>query len=309
MGKLGWKLDKPANVQRRGWACTAAGLATLLAFLSGFAQPAAASPTSVPRTGRAAAYEATTSEAARHDAIKSIPLNKLTDEDRTKVESVLGNVSIFRRMPTRVVDCDPDLYSFLVRHPDVIVNIWEVFKISQIRLREASDGWFRVNETDGATVAFQFVHQSHDLHVVYGEGVYRGSLLPRPVKGRGVLVLKTGYVRETNGRYYITSRLDSFLSIEPAGAELVTKTMSPVLGKTVDNNFVQTLAFLGSLSRTAEVNSRGVQRLGEQLTHVQPEVRERFVDLAAAMPQKHAELSAKQSPAKVASQPAEPTKR
>ena len=107
------------------------------------------------------------------------------------------------------------------------------------------------------------------------------------MKGRGVLVLKTGYVRETNGRYYVTSRMDSFLSIEPAGAELVTKTVSPVLGKTVDNNFVQTLAFVGSLSRTAEVNSRGVQRLGEQLTHVQPDVREQFVELAAAMPEKH----------------------
>ena len=109
----------------------------------------------------------------------------------------------------------------------------------------------------------------------------KGPLLARPVKGRGLLVLKTGYVRETNDRYYVTSRMDCFLNVEPAGAELLTKTVSPFVGKTVDSNFVLTLAFVGSLSRTAELNSRGVRRLASQLSHVQPEVRAEFSDVAA----------------------------
>ena len=62
--------------------------------------------------------------------------------------------------------------------------------------------------------------------------------------------------------------MDCFLNIEPGGAELWTKTVSPLVGKTVDNNFMQTLAFVSSLSRTAEVNDRGVQRLAMQLKHV-----------------------------------------
>jgi hypothetical protein len=275
----------------------------------GLTRLAAASPPASPKASHAVSLEATTSDAARRDALRSIPLGKLSVENRAKVNSVLSNVSVFRRMPTRVADCDPDLYLFLVRHPDVVVNIWEVFRISRLRLRQTGDGQFQVSETDGATATFEFVYQSHDLHVLYGEGVYQGPLLTRPVKGRGVLVLKAGYVRETNGRYYVTSRLDSFLNIEPAAAELVTKTVSPVLGKTVDNNFVQTLAFVGSLSRTAEVNSRGVQRLGEQLTHVQPEVRGQFVELVASMPEKRAEAPEKASPAKMASQLVERPKR
>ena len=118
--------------------------------------------------------------------------------------------------------------------------------------------------------------------MLYGEGTYEGPLLARPVKGRGVLVLKTGYVRETNGRYYITSRLDCFLAIEPAGAELLTKTVSPLLGKTADNNFAQTVAFVGSLSHTAEVNQRGVRRR-HAIDASPPEVRDRFAELAAEL--------------------------
>jgi hypothetical protein len=296
---LGWKTVR---------LCVVSVLASLLALL---ALPAAAAPQSTVKSARStqpASLEATTSDTARHDAIKAIPLDKLSDENRAKVDSVLSNISVFRRLPVRVIDCDPDLYLFLVRHPDVVVNIWEVFKISRLRLQETGDSQFDLIESAGATAKVEFVYKSHDLHVVYGEGVYQGPLLPRPVKGRGVLVLKAGYVRETNDRYYVTSRLDSFLTIEPAAAELATKTVSPLLGKTVDNNFTQTLAFVGSLSRTAEVNSRGVQRLGMQLSHVQPEVREQFVELAAAMPEKRAAVAEKTS-AKMASQPTERQKR
>lgn len=210
-------------------------------------------------------------------------MDKLAPEDRTKVESVVSNPSIFRRMPTKVVDCDPDMYLFLVRHPDVVVNIWEIMKVSRIQLRQIDENQFRLTEPVGTVANFGFVYRSHDMHVFYGEGSYDGPLMTKPAKGRGVLVLKCGYVRETNGRYYITSRLDCFLTIEPAGIELLTKTVSPLMGKTVDNNFIQTAAFVSSLSRTAEVNSRGVQRLATQLTHVEPDVRTQFEEVVANM--------------------------
>ena len=195
----------------------AVGIAVTLGLLAGsFRRPLPASPL-IPIVTRSNALEATTSDAARRDAIRSIPFDKLSADDRAKVEAVLSNVSVFRRMPTRVVDCDPEFYLFLVRHPDVVVNIWEMFKISRLKLREVDDGEFRVSESAGATATIRFIYQNHDTHVIYGEGVYQGPLLARAVKGRGVLVLKSGYVRETNGRYYITSRMDSFLSIEPSG--------------------------------------------------------------------------------------------
>jgi hypothetical protein len=272
-----------------------------LGLLAGVVPSAWAASPLVPIVGRSGSLEASTSDAARRDAIRSIPFEKLSPADRAKVQAVLSNVTVFRRLPTRVVDCDPEFYVFLVRHPDVVVNIWEMFKISRLKLRETDEGEFSLNESAGALATIRFVYQNHDTHVIYGEGVYKGPLLAHSVKGRGVLVLKSGFVRETNGRYYITSRMDSFLSIERSAAEIVTKTVSPMLGKTVDNNFTQTLAFVGSLSRTAEVNSRGVQRLGGQLMHIQPEVRARFVELAAEIPQKQAATAEKAS-SKVASQ-------
>ncbi len=180
------------------------------------------------------------------------------------------------------------MYLFLVRHPDVVVNIWELMKATRLQLWQTGEGRFLIAEPGGAAGSLRFVYRSHDLHVVYAEGVYDGPLLARPVKGRAVLALKTGYVRETNGRYYVTSRLDCFLMIEPAGAELLTKTVSPLLGQTADSNFLLTAGFVASLSRTAELNTRKVQFLAARLGRVQPEVRSEFSELAGKLGQKAA---------------------
>ena len=57
----------------------------------------------------------------------------------------------------------------------------------------------QLSEPGGAMGKFTFVYRNHDTHIVYGEGTYEGALSRRPVKGRSVLVLKCGYIRETKG--------------------------------------------------------------------------------------------------------------
>jgi len=241
-----------------------------------------------PQSGgnRTELFQASSSPSVQRAAVAAIPMDKLDETSRAKVRSVLDDVTLFRRMPVRVIECDPNLYLFLLRHPDVLVNIWEVLKISQLRLRETGSDQYQLHESPGTVIRAEYLYRSHDLHVVYCEGTYEGPLFKRSIKGRGLLVLRSGYVRETDGRYYITNRLDSFVQIEPGAVELLTKTVQPLVGRTADFNFIQTVGFVGSLSRTAEVNGPGLQRLAGRLAHVQPEVRERFAELAAEVARK-----------------------
>ncbi len=224
---------------------------------------------------------ATTSRSARQSAIRSIPFDRLDADARAKVNSVLSNVTVFRRMPTRVIDCDPKLYLFIVQHPDVVVNVWEVLGISKLRMRQVDAERYQVSEPTGTSGTAEFLYRSHDTQVVYAKGTYKGPLLPQPVNGRVLMILKTGYVLETDGRHYITTRLDTFLNVERGAVELLTKTFHPLVGSTADSNFVQSISFVGALSRTAEVNTRGVQRLSVKLQKVQPHYREKLASLAA----------------------------
>ena len=240
----------------------------------------------LPPVFRPDPYRATTSRAARDNAVGAIPVEKLDAKSRAKVSSVLSHISLFRRMPIGVVDCDPDLYLFMVRHPDVVVNIWDVLKISRLKLRTAGPQTYQVTDSAGTLATVEFLYRSHDTHLIYAEGSYEGPLAARPLKGRCLIVLKTGYVRETDGRYYITSRLDTFMRLDQGGVELLAKAFHPLVGKVADNNFLQSVAFLGSLSRTAEVNTRGVQLLASKLAYVRPELRQRMAELAADVARK-----------------------
>jgi hypothetical protein len=175
------------------------------------------------------------------------------------------------------------LYLFLVRHPDVVVSMWETLKLSNLQLRQTGPKSFKIVEADGTTGTIEYLHSTHDMQIVYVEGSYKGGLIAKTTKGSGLVILRSGYVREPDGRYYITNRLDAFLSVEPGAVEVVTKTLQPVMTRVAENNFTQTLAFIGSLSRTCEVNPGGVERLAGRLQHLQPEVQQEMVKLAGGV--------------------------
>jgi hypothetical protein len=233
--------------------------------------------------------QGTSSGTTQREAIRSIPIGKLDAASRAKVASVLDNVTLYRRMPIRAVPCDPDLHLFLVRHPDVIVNIWEVLGVAQLQLRQTGPEEFQVEEKEGTSATMQFLYHTRDTHLVYGEWKYTGKVLPRTIGGRCLAILHSGCVHDSDGSCCISNRLDAFVSVEPGGVELLSKIFYPLIAKTADSNFLQTVSFVGSLSRTAEVNSRGVQRLAGKLTHVQPEVRRQFAGVAAAVARKASE--------------------
>jgi hypothetical protein len=249
--------------------------------------------------------QGTSSTAARKGAVQSIPFDKLDADSRAKVNSVLNNAAIYRRLPTRTVNCDPDLYLFLVRHPDVVVNIWELLGVAQIQLRQTDIDSFRIAEAEGTAAALEFLYHSRDLQVVYGKWTYTGPLLAHKINGHCLAVLRSNYAKDPNGRYYVTARLDGFVSVESGGAELLARTLQPLMVKNVDANFVQTIAFLGSLSKTAEVNPQGMQRLAERLGHVQEGTRQQLGEVVQSVTQRAAanEVKASGAGSRVAARP------
>ena len=101
-----------------------------------------------------------------------------------------------------------------------------------------------------------------------------------PMRARCVLLLKSGYNQETDGRYFVTSRMDTFIQIEHAGVELIAKTLQPLVHRSADFNFVETAAFVATVSRTTEANPKGMSRFAGRLTNIDPEVRQKFAELS-----------------------------
>jgi hypothetical protein len=228
--------------------------------------------------------EATSSRAARDEALRAIPWQNITPEDRRRAHFVIQNTSIYRRLPTRVIDCDPEMFAFLIQHPEVVIDVWQLMGISRITLDKTPDGSYRCSDGAGTTgmvryLATSFTPDAKTLAVIYADGAYDGKPFPTTLKAKSILVLRTSAVQETNGRSYITVRLDSFVHVEQMGFELVAKTVQPWLNKTADQNFIETLSFISNFSRTAEKNPQGMQRLSSRLPSIDEPTRAQLVQL------------------------------
>lgn len=253
-------------------SCRFAALAVAIVASFALASPLRAAD---PNAGKPS-----TSRGARDEAVQLIPMDKLSREMRSRVTSVINNTSIYRRLPTQSIDCDPELFEFLVLNPEVVVDIWRVMGITSMTLDRKTADAFHASDGQGTTGNVEFAFRSPELHVVYSEGMYDGPMYPVKLRGECVMVMKTTHVREQNGRPHVVNRLDAFLRIDNIGVELIARTLQPLLGKTADHNFAETSAFVGTLSRTAESNPAGVARLAQRLPHIDQQTRDKFAELA-----------------------------
>lgn len=235
---------------------------------------------------------ADSSQQAQSEAARAMPLSKMNDESQRKVLSVLERPSIYRRLPAKSVDCDPELFVFLARNPEVIVNIWELMGVSNMTATRTGAYSWKGNDGQGTESNVELVYGTDELHLYYGEGFYEGPLLKRKVAGRAVMLLRSGYGLGADSRAQVNNRLDVFIAIDNVGAELLAKTLQPMVGSTADTNFTEAAKFLGKLSQTAETNPDGMPRLAQKLNRCDETVKRQFTAVSTTVSRRVAERTA-----------------
>jgi len=231
----------------------------------------------------------------RDQARQRVPLDELPPELQAKVEQLVSSPSVYRQLPVTTIDTDPDLYLFLLRYPETILNIWQIMGVTQMTAERVAS--FRMKFEDGVGTAgnLRLIYGTPHLNIYYGEGIYEGPLLFRKVRGKCLIVVSTRYHRDAQGRPQTTSTLDMFMKIDHLAASIIAKTVHPLVGSTADHNFVETLKFVEKLSAEAGENAGGMHRLAQRLTLVRPEVRHRFEQIIDLVDQRNF-ASLKQGP-------------
>lgn len=216
----------------------------------------------------------------RMQAMQTIPFHQLNQATKDKLNSVLNKPSIYRRLPISTINSDPDYFRFLVRYPEVLVDIWQLMGVTKMSTQRT--GPYTINCDDGAGTlsTMELVYGNDNLHIFYGTGSYEGPVLRKKLYGSCVLVLQTGYAQGADGKPIATNQLDVFLKVENAALGLIAKTIQPIVGTTADHNFVESLKFVQRLNETTERNGPGVQRMAKRLD-INQEVRQKFVDVVS----------------------------
>jgi len=214
---------------------------------------------------------------ARNEAVQTIPFDQMNEQTQAKLSRVVANPSLYRRLPVQVVDCDPGLYVFLVRYPEVLVNIWQLMDITKLQVKRTGPFNFNADDGMGTHTSVELVYGCPELHVYYADGFYEGPLFRNRINGRCVILLHSEFSKQ-NDRVNIKSYMDVFVDMDNVGADIVAKTLHPLVGKTADFNFAETMKFVGQVSQASEVNGAGVERLAAKLQNVNPDIRQTFAE-------------------------------
>lgn len=251
--------------------------------------PTASAPGGGERGGavRSQPSDAETDRAARLRAIRQIPRDRLAADARRQIDEVIESPTLFRRLPTQQIASDPDLFIFLVRHPEVLVSMWEVMGITKVKTQRVAPYQLEADDHAGTECNIDLVYGNRTTHLFYATGQYDGPLTARPVTGKGVFVLHSEYVRAADGSIQVVGQLDCFLQLDNLGADLLARTLSGVIGRTADSNFAETARFIGQISQSSQRNPQGMLQLASRLPQVQPDVREQFVRRSYAVYERH----------------------
>ncbi|MGY8771346.1 MAG: hypothetical protein ACKVH8_23275 [Pirellulales bacterium] len=214
------------------------------------------------------------------EAVLQIPFAKLNRETSDSLHQVIDNPSIFRRLPVQVIDCNPSMYRLLIRYPEIVVNIWDLMGITNVSVERTGQYRFHADDGAGTVSDVDLVYGNQNTHIFYASGYYDGPLTPGKVSANCVLILKSGYTKTQDGKEFVLNRLDLFVRFDNKGADLLARTLYPLVGKTADYNFSEASAFLGKISQSAEDNLAGIQSLSGKLRNITPELRDHFYETA-----------------------------
>ena len=212
-----------------------------------------------------------------------IPWHSLDEHSTKLIRDVLDGKTFFRQMPQQLGYCDAEMYDFLICHPDVVVELWELLGVTQISLTETGPNKYLLKEGTTTTSRIEVLYKSKNLCVVYASGEYDAPVLLRKIKGDVILLLKSRYGRDKENRPVVQCDLDAYVRIHNPGAEMLAKILIPVVGKIADSNFEQAVRFVMNVSEAAQEDYEPLAGLAQRMENVRPEVAEGFASVSEAV--------------------------
>ncbi len=227
------------------------------------------------------------SRAIRDDAIAALPMSRLTPSAKARINAIVERPTLYRHLPTQSIDCDPELFLFIVRQPEVMVGIWEEMGLTQVQTERLDAYRLRARDGSGTTCTIDLIYGDRSTHVYVADGFYDGKLVANQLNGKGVFVLRTRSHVQADGSTLFDGTLDCFLQLENLGADLIARTLGPLIGKTADNNFAETAKFINQIGLTARENPAGLMDLASRLPQVEAATKQSFVEVIEGADQRN----------------------
>jgi hypothetical protein len=203
-------------------------------------------------------------ESPSDEAKELIPWKALDEKNRARINEVVDHATVYHRSPSEVFVCKPELYLLLLHEPVMTLELWRALGGSTATLECIGPGQFQGADGHVSTGKWEFAYRTPELTVIYADGQYRGPLLGNTLETRSVLVLRTAYFQERDGKFYIKHQLDGYVKAEAGNLKPVARALKPVFQKSVENTMQESLWFVSLMCRYVQHDPQTIANIVQE---------------------------------------------
>src|SRR5262245_17280946 len=180
-----------------------------------------------------------------------VPLESMPGVTRDALVKVIKDPTITAVSPADDFVAQPDMYQWLLDHPDRTAAAWRKLGIGAVEIKPLKDGRFYWKDDNGSELVWQTVARGPSGRVWYAEGrVKPGPFLPSfPVTA--VAVLNHADKPKDKGDATITHQIEVFLRTDSKAAALATRLLGDSAPKMAQEGSEQLLMFFSGMARYA----------------------------------------------------------
>lgn len=221
------------------------------------------------------------SRSTLRDALNRLPLDDLSAEQRSRVDEVLKNRSMFRRLPTFSVDANEEVYNHLTHNPESVVGIWRVLGISKFTLDQTGPTRWYGDAGDGSTGTIDVLTRSPNRHLLLCSGQYKSPLLARPIEATAVMHLQSRYQQGDDLQPKVVHSLDLFVMFPSHTIDTVARVIAPVSHMIADRNFRELSLFVRFMNVAMERQPGWVEQTIQRIDGITREQRLELMKVSA----------------------------
>lgn len=164
------------------------------------------------------------------------------------VLAVARKPTLSTRYAAEEVACPPDLYAWLLEHPDRVSLAWQRLKIPCVVITDAGNGKFAWTD-DGSEVVWQTVGRFPEGVVWYATGKVKPSPVTPTVPVKAVVVVTFVQKPAANGATTIVPAAQAFVVTDSKAANTVMRMLGPTGPKLAEQGAEQLLFFFSGIAK------------------------------------------------------------
>ena len=210
------------------------------------------------------------------DPAQVVPMAQIAPAHRDAVGEVIRDHTLHRKGKPDTFPCNPRVYMSLLNEPVLTLGLWKDLAETPAQLQQIGPARYVGSDGSGAQATWEYVLRSPRLHVLLCHLDYSTPRGNARLNGRIVLVVRSGFFRETNGELWVQHDIEAFVKIDSRGWKAAATTVRPLVEKILEDQVQEAGLFISLMARMVEMYPDWAREIASRQPGLSPEARDEF---------------------------------